>query len=97
MPSDLEISFKIWWESLDPSSEVEVGYPHAWHGNAGKLYHSAKMLIMDDILTFVDLNNKPNDRSADLSSPTSHFSPNSPPFKHPSLEFHTMRNAWGGQ
>lgn len=35
MPASLEIAFKDWWRSLEPSHTVMVRYPHEHHGNAG--------------------------------------------------------------
>ena len=75
MPSTLELSFKSWWRSLEPSHVVVVSYPHARHGNAGKVSHSAKTTVHDDFIKFVDMNSQPNGRSADSSGPTHYFSP----------------------
>ena len=75
MPRDIDISFKKWWRSLDPSATVDVRYPHGKHGNALKISHSAKTSTMEDFLQFVDLNSQPNGRSADSSGPTVYFLP----------------------
>ena len=75
MPAGLETAFKVWWRSLPPSQEVDVRFPHARHGNAGKTSHNAKTSLMDDFLRFVDLNSQANGRSADSSGPTFYFLP----------------------
>ncbi len=75
MPTDIETSFTRWWRGLDPSVTVSVRYPHGRHGNAGKKSNSAKTSVMEDFLTFVDMNSQPNGRSADSSGPTSYFLP----------------------
>ena len=74
MPAALELSFKSWWRFLEPSHIVKVRYPHARHGNAGKVSHSAKTTVHDDFIKFVDMNSQPNGRSADSSGPTHYFS-----------------------
>ncbi len=75
MPTDIETSFTRWWRGLDPSVTVSVWYPHGRHGNAGKKSNSAKTGVMEDFLTFVDMNSQPNGQSADSSGPTSYFLP----------------------
>ena len=75
MPSDKEMSFKEWWMSLDASDEVMVRYPHGRHGNAGRTSNSSKTSLMEDFLSFVDINSQPNGRSADSSGPTFYFLP----------------------
>ena len=70
MPASLEIAFKEWWVSLQPSHTVMVRYPHARHGNAGRKSNSCKSSVMQDFLSFVDINSQPNGRSADSSGPT---------------------------
>jgi len=35
MPASLDIAFKEWWRSLEPSHTVMVRCPHERHGNAG--------------------------------------------------------------
>ena len=74
MPSDKEMSFKEWWMSLDPSDTVMVRYPHGRHGNAGRPSNSSKTPLMEDFLSFVDINSQPNG-SADSSGPTFYFLP----------------------
>ena len=54
---------------------MDVRYPHARHGNAAKTSHSAKTSVMDDFLTFVDLNSQANGRSTDPSGPIFYFLP----------------------
>ena len=73
MPSYLEIAFKQWWRSLDPTVKVDVRYPHERHGNAGKPSHFAKTDVKKDFLAFVDANSQPNGRSADSTGPTYYF------------------------
>ena len=75
MPASLEIGFKEWWVSLEPSHTVMVRYPHARHGNAGRKSNSCKSSVMQDFLSFVDINSQPNGRSADSSGPTYYFFP----------------------
>ena len=75
MPADIETSFKIWWRGLDPSTVVDVRYPHERHGNAGRTSNSAKTSVQQDFLEFVDLNSQPNGRSADSTGPTRYFLP----------------------
>ena len=75
MPASLDISFKEWWSSLEPSHMVAVRYPHERHGNAGRKSNSSKGTVMEDFLTFVDANSQPNGRSADSSGPTFYFLP----------------------
>lgn len=75
MPASLEISFKEWWSSLQPSDEVTVRYPHARHGNAGRKSNSSKVSVMEDFLSFIDANSQSNGRSADSSGPTHYFLP----------------------
>ena len=75
MPSALDLSFKAWWRSLEPSATVEVRYPHARHGNAGQISHAAKTTTHEEFIRFVDMNSQPNGRSADSSGPTHYFSP----------------------
>ena len=75
MPSALDLSFKMWWRSLEPSATVEVRYPHARHGNGGKISHAAKTTTHEEFIRFVDMNSQPNGRSADSSGPTNYFSP----------------------
>ena len=75
MPGGLEMTFKVWWRSLDSTHTVDVWYPHAKHGNAGKTSHHAKTSIMDDFLTFVDLKSQANGRSADSTGSTFYFLP----------------------
>ena len=65
----------MWWRSLSGSTTVSVRFPHAKHGNAGKASNSAKETVMDDFLTFVDINSQPNGRSDDSSGPTRYFLP----------------------
>ena len=75
MPDGVESAFKVWWRSLSGSTTVSVRFPHAKHGNAGKASNSAKKTVMDDFLTFVDINSQPNGRSDDSSDPTRYFLP----------------------
>lgn len=72
MPAELELSFKKWWSTVEPSDTLDVRYPHQKHGNALKKSHSAKT---DKFLEFVDINTQPNGRSADSSGPTHYFLP----------------------
>ena len=73
MPAGIDISFKKWWRSLDPSASIDLRYPHGKHGNALKTSHSAKTSTMEDFLQFVDMNSQPNGRSADSTGPTVYF------------------------
>ena len=73
MPASLDIAFKEWWHTLEPSHTVMVRYPHERHGNAGRKSNSSKDSVMEDFLTFVDANSQPNGRSADSSGPTYYF------------------------
>jgi hypothetical protein len=75
MPTELELSFKKWWTTVQPSDTLDVRYPHQKHGNALKTSHSAKTRVMDRFLEFVDMNTQPNGRSADSSGPTHYFLP----------------------
>lgn len=75
MPTCLEMAFKVWWRSLEPSHTVDIRYPHARHGNAGKTSHSAKTAIRNDFLTFEDMNSQVNGRNADATGPTLYFLP----------------------
>ena len=65
MPASLEIAFKEWWVSLEPSHTVMVRYPHAHRGIAGRMSNSCKSSVMQDFLSFVAINSQPNGRSAD--------------------------------
>lgn len=56
MPDGIEIAFKTWWRSLVPVTVVRVRYPHDRHGNAGKPSHSAKGTVLQDFLSFTDIN-----------------------------------------
>ena len=58
---------------LDPTTEVQVRFPHEKHGNAGKISNSAESSIMEDFLSFVDTNSQPNGGSSDFTGPTSYF------------------------
>lgn len=78
--------------SLDPSDAVMVRYPHGRHGNAGRTSNSSKTSLMEDFLSFVDINSKPNGRSADSSGPTFYFL-SFQPFKPPRLEVRITKNA----
>jgi len=60
MPGDKEMLFKSWWMTLSDSDVVSIRYPHARHGNAGRVSNSSKREIMDDFLAFVDANSQPN-------------------------------------
>ena len=73
MPASLDIAFKEWWRSLEPSHTVMVRYPHEHHGNAGRKSNSSKGSVMEDFLNFVDVNSQPNGRSADSRGPTYYF------------------------
>ena len=64
-----DMSFKECWMSLDPSDTVMVRYPHGRDGNAGRTSNSSKTSLMEDFLSFVDINSKPNGRSVDSSGP----------------------------
>lgn len=75
MPANLDIAFKEWWMSLQHTDSVDVRYPHARHGNAGRRSNSSKASIMYNFLDFVDANSQPNGRSADSSGPTYYFLP----------------------
>ena len=44
MPNDEMSLFKIWWGSVPPSSMINVRFPHAQNGNAGKPSNSAKKM-----------------------------------------------------
>ena len=74
MPSTVDLSFKSWWRALEPTATVEVRFPHARHGNAGQVSHSAKTTTQEEFIRFVDMNSQPNGRSADSSGPTHYFS-----------------------
>ena len=67
MPADIESSFKHWWRSLEPSTIVDVRYPHTKHGNALKHSNSAKKTTLEEFLLFVNINSQPSGRSADSS------------------------------
>lgn len=69
-PAELELCFKKWWRTVDPSDIVDVRYPHKKHGNTS---HSAKTKTMEKFLEFVDNNTQPNGRSADSTGPTHYF------------------------
>jgi len=84
MPDDIESSFKNWWRSLEPSTIVDVryphtkhgnAYPHTKHGNALKRSNSAKKTTLEEFLLFVDINSQSNGRSADSSGPALYFLP----------------------
>lgn len=75
MAAFLEISFKEWWSSLQPSGEITMRYPHARHGNIGKKSNLPKTSVMEDFLSFADANSQPNGGSADSSGPTYYFLP----------------------
>lgn len=75
MPASLEVSFKTWWRSQNPSTIVQVRYPHERHGNAGRVSNAAKSSLREEFLEFVDHNTQPNGQSADSSGPTSYFIP----------------------
>ena len=51
MPASLDIAFKEWWRSLEPSHTVMVRYPHECHGNAGRNQTQAKAPVMEDVLS----------------------------------------------
>lgn len=59
MPTSLEMSFKRWW-SQDPSTLVEIRYPHERHGNAERESNAAKSSLWEEFLEFVDRNSQPN-------------------------------------
>ena len=67
MPASLDMAFKEWWRSMEPSDTVMVRYPHERHGNAGRKSNSSKDSVMED---FLYVNSQPNGRSADSSGPT---------------------------
>ncbi len=67
MPASLDMAFKEWWRSLQPSHTVMVRYPHERHGNAGRKSNASKTSVMEDFLEFIDVNSQPNGRSADSS------------------------------
>lgn len=73
MPGDKEMLVKSWWMTLSDSDVVSVRYPHARHGNAGRVSNSSKRAIMDDFLAYVDANSQPNGRSSDSTGPTFYF------------------------
>ena len=75
MPDGEESSFKKWWRYFPASTVVSVRFSHTRHGNAGKASNSSKQTMMEDFLTFVDINSHPNGRSEDSSGPTSYFLP----------------------
>ena len=54
MPASLDIAFREWWSSLEPTDMVVVRYPHSRHGNAGRTSNSSKG---SDFLNFVDIDN----------------------------------------
>ncbi len=85
MPAVLELSFKKWWSTVQPSDTLNVRYPHQKHGNALKTSHSAKTKVMDKFLEFVDINTQPNGRSADSSGPTHYFLPKFTTIQGPKL------------
>ena len=73
MPNSCDQTFKSWWMMLDPTTEVQVCFPHEKHGHAGKISNSAESSIMEDFLSFVDTNSQPNGGSSDFTGPTSYF------------------------
>ena len=75
MPSDAESSFKVWWRSTDLSATVDVRYPINKHENALKPSNSAKLIVMEEFLYFVDLNSQHNGWAADSSRRTHYFQP----------------------
>ena len=62
MPTDINLSFKIWWRSVEPSCTVAVRYPHKKHGNSLKPSNSKKKAVRERFLDFVDNNTQPNGR-----------------------------------
>ena len=97
MPSESELSFKMWWRTVEPTETVNVRYPHKKHGNALKTSHSAKTSTMERFLEFVDSNTQPNGRAADSSGPTHYFFPNFTTIQTPKAGVAHMRNVWQGQ
>lgn len=75
MPPHHDTAFSQWWKGISASTIVDVRYPYGIHGNAGKVSNSAKTSVLDDFLTFVDVNSQPNGRSADSTGPTHYFLP----------------------
>ena len=75
MPNGCELSFALWWKSLESDAAVFVRYPHERHGLAGKPTNRAKQSVKTDFLTFVDVNSQPNGRHEDSSSATHYFLP----------------------
>ena len=73
MPDRCDLSFIIWWRSLDSDTIVKERYPHERHGLAGKTSNSAKVDVMDDFLSFVDAVSQPNGRSENSHGPTHYF------------------------
>lgn len=62
-----------WWVTVDPTTEVDVRFPHERHGLAGIPSNHAKTAVREAFIDFID--NKPNGRSEDSSGPTFYFSP----------------------
>ena len=56
MPVNSDMPFKSWWRSQDPSTLVEVRYPHECHDNAGRVSNAAKSSLREEFLEFVDQN-----------------------------------------
>ena len=75
MPTDVNTSFKTWWRSQTPSTDIHVRFPHECHGNAGRVSNSAKSNTQKEFIEFVDCNSQPNGRSADSSGPPSYIIP----------------------
>lgn len=75
MPPCVSLSFNKWWVTVDPTTEVDVRFPHERHGLAGIPSNQAKTAVKEAFLDFVDNNSQPNGRSEDSSGPTFYFSP----------------------
>ncbi len=75
MPQSVSLSFMKWWVTVNPTTEVDVRFPHERHGLAGIPSNQAKTAVKDAFLDFVDSNTQPNGRSEDSSGPTFYFSP----------------------
>ena len=73
MPDACDLSFMVWWRSLESDTMVEVRYPYERHGLGGKTSNSAKVGVMNDFLSFVDSVSQPNGRSGDSHGPTYYF------------------------
>ena len=75
IPNGCELSFALWWISLNSDALVQVRYPHEQHGLAGKQSNQPKTVVKEDFLQFVDINRQPNGRRDDSLSATLYLLP----------------------